>query len=87
MYLFVVYDVDVSRVNKVHKYLRTFLHWRQNSVFEGEVSLSQFKRITTGLKDILDENFDSVMIYKLPDKASFELEIIGIEKNPIEIIL
>ncbi|RJS49030.1 MAG: CRISPR-associated endonuclease Cas2 [Methanobacterium sp.] len=87
MYLFVVYDVDVSRVNKVHKFLRTFLHWRQNSVFEGEVTLSQFRRITAGLEEIVDEDFDSVMIYKLPDKSSFELEIIGIEKNPIELIL
>jgi len=87
MYLIVVYDVDVDRVNKVHKFLRTFLHWRQNSVFEGEITLSQFKKITVGLKEIVDEEKDSIMIYKMPDKKYLDLKIIGIEKNPIELIL
>lgn len=87
MYLIVVYDVEVDRVDKVNKFLKLFLHWRQNSVFEGEVTISQFKRILSGLKEIIDVNADSIMIYKLPDKKNFELDIIGIEKNPIELIL
>jgi CRISPR-associated protein Cas2 len=87
MYLIVVYDADVKRVNKVNKFLKLFLHWRQNSVFEGEVTISQFKRLKAGLKDIVDEDIDSILIYKLPDKKNFELQVIGIEKNPIELIL
>jgi CRISPR-associated protein Cas2 len=87
MYLIVVYDADVKRVNKVNKFLKLFLHWRQNSVFEGEVTLSQFKRLKSGLEDIVDEEVDSILIYKLPDKKNFELQVIGIEKNPIELIL
>jgi CRISPR-associated protein Cas2 len=87
MYLIVVYDADVSRVNKVNKFLKTYLYWRQNSVFEGEVTISQFKKIEIGLKEIVNVNVDSIMIYKFPDKKSFELHIIGIEKNPIELIL
>lgn len=87
MYLIVVYDIDVSRVNKVNKFLKLYLHWRQNSVFEGEVTISQFKKMEVGLKEIVDEEVDSVMIYKLPDKKNFELYVIGIEKNPIELIL
>ena len=79
--------LDVSRVNKVNKFLKTFLYWRQNSVFEGEVTISQFKRIEMELKEIIDEDVDSIMIYKFPDKKSFELHIIGIEKNPIQLIL
>ncbi len=87
MYLIVVYDADVSRVNKINKFLKTFLYWRQNSVFEGEVSISQFKKIEIGLKKIADEDVDSIMIYKFPDKKSFKLDVVGIEKNPIEFIL
>lgn len=87
MYLIVVYDADVKRVNKVNKFLKLYLHWRQNSVFEGEVTISQFKRLKAGLKDIVDEDIDSILIYKLPDKKNFELHVIGIEKNPIELIL
>lgn len=87
MYLLIVYDVDVERVNKVHKFLKMYLHWRQNSVFEGEVSISQFKKLKSGLKDIVNQEKDSILIYNLKDRKNFQLEVIGIEKNPIELIL
>ncbi len=64
-----------------------YLHWRQNSVFEGEVSISQFKKLKSGLKDITNKDKDSILIYNLKDRKNFKLEIIGIEKNPIELIL
>lgn len=86
MYLLIVYDVDVERVNKVHKFLKLFLHWRQNSVFEGEVSISQFKKIKSGIKEIVNKDKDSILIYNLKDRKNFKLEVIGIEKNPIEFI-
>jgi CRISPR-associated protein Cas2 len=87
VYLLIVYDVDVERVNKVHKFLKLFLHWRQNSVFEGEVSISQFKKIKSGIKEIVNKDKDSILIYNLKDRKNFKLEVIGIEKNPIEFIL
>jgi CRISPR-associated protein Cas2 len=74
-------------VNKVHKFLKLFLHWRQNSVFEGEVSISQFKKIKSGIKEIVNKDKDSILIYNLKDRKNFKLEVIGIEKNPIEFIL
>jgi CRISPR-associated protein Cas2 len=86
VYLLIVYDVDVERVNKVHKFLKLFLHWRQNSVFEGEVSISQFKKIKSGIKEIVNKDKDSILIYNLKDRKNFKLEVIGIEKNPIEFI-
>lgn len=87
MYVIIVYDIDVERVNQVNKFLKIYLYWRQNSVFEGELSQSQLEEVKAGLKEIIDENVDSVMIYKFPSKKSFELEVVGIEKNPIENIL
>lgn len=87
MYLIVVYDIEVERVNKVHKYLRRYLFWRQNSVFEGEVSRSQVEKIKAGLKEIIKKERDSVLMYILQDKSSFEFEAIGIEKNLMETIL
>jgi CRISPR-associated protein Cas2 len=87
MYVVIVYDIDVERVNKVNKFLKIYLYWRQNSVFEGELSNSQLEEVKAGLKEIVDENIDSVLIYKFPSKKNFELEVIGIEKNPIENIL
>ncbi len=85
-YLLIVYDVSVERVNKVHKYLKTYLHWQQNSVFEGEVSSSQYQRMMSELFDLIDPDVDSVMIYEFPEKY-LQKTILGIEKNPIDFIL
>ena len=49
MYLILVYDVGVERVAKVCKTLRRRLTWVQNSVFEGEVSEADFKKIQLDL--------------------------------------
>ena len=86
MYVLIVYDVSVERVNKVHKYLKTFLHWQQNSVFEGEVSTSQFHIMMNDLEEMIDQDVDSIMVYEFPEKY-LEKTILGIEKNPINFIL
>jgi CRISPR-associated protein Cas2 len=56
-------------------------------VFEGEVSISQFKKLKSGLNDIVNRETDSILIYNLKDRKNFKLEVIGIEKNPIELII
>lgn len=86
MYLVVVYDIGVERVNKVHKFLKTYLHWQQNSVFEGKVTKSQYHMIIEELEDLTDSDVDSVMIYSFPQKY-LDKTILGIEKNPINFIL
>ena len=85
MYVVIVYDVNVSRVNKVKKFLRQYLHWVQNSVFEGETTLAEFERIKAGLLDLIDEDEDSVIIYKL--RSQPKRESLGVEKNPIDDII
>ena len=83
--MIIVYDVAVERVNKVKKFLRQYLHWVQNSVFEGEVTLAEFERIKAGLADIIDEDEDSILIYKL--RSMPKRESLGVEKNPMEDII
>ncbi len=85
MYVIVVYDVDVKRVAKVHRFLRTHLHWRQNSVFEGEVSRAQLYEIKRTLEGMIDGE-DSVLIYELPNDG-FNLHVIGVDKSPVEEII
>lgn len=85
MYVIIVYDVAVERVNRVKKFLRQYLHWVQNSVFEGEVTLAEFERIKAGLREIINEDEDSIVIYKLRSKP--KRETMGVEKNPIEDII
>jgi len=87
MYIIIVYDINVDRVNKVKSFLRQHLFWIQNSVFEGEVTESQLKEIMTKLKDIIDEDADSIIIFKIRTEDQIERKIIGIEKAKINQIL
>lgn len=80
MYIIIVYDVEVERINKVRSFLRRRLHWVQNSAFEGEVSEAKLAKIKEGLLKIIDRERDSIYIYKLPDKKFMEREVVGIAK-------
>ena len=87
MYLIIVYDINVERVNKVKSFLRQHLYWIQNSVFEGEASKSEYKMIKSGLNDIINSDEDSIIIYKIRMEDAMKKKILGIEKSPIEGIL
>lgn len=84
MYVIIVYDINVDRVNKVKSFLRQYLYWIQNSVFEGDVTESEFKLIYDGLMKIIDTEVDSVIIYKLRMFDLLNREVLGVEKAPIE---
>ena len=86
MYLVIVYDVNVDRVNKVNKFLKSYLHWQQNSVFEGKITKSQYNEIIETLKKLIDDEEDSIIIYKFPQKY-LDKRILGTEKNPISFII
>ena len=86
MYLVVVYDINVNRVNKVNKFLKSYLHWQQNSVFEEKITKSQYNEIINGVHNLIDDEEDSIIIYEFPYKY-LDKKILGIEKNPISFIL
>lgn len=81
MYVLIVYDVEVKRVTKIHKFLKRHLHWVQNSVFEGEVTDSQIETIKAGLKKLLDKDTDSVLIYIARDQKWLVKEALGKERG------
>ena len=87
LYLVIVYDIKVERVNSVKKFLRQNLFWVQNSVFEGEVTESEYEYITTNLYKIINEEEDSVIIYKIKFADLMEKNILGIEKASLDTIL
>ncbi len=84
MYVILVYDIEQKRVGKACKFLRKHLVWVQNSVFEGELTAAQLKEVKMGLKKIIKQDKDSVIIYKLRTKAAMTLETMGVEKNPTD---
>lgn len=87
MYLIIVYDIKVERVNKVKAFLRTQLNWIQNSVFEGEATPSELAEIKSGLKEIINKKEDSVIIYALRTEKALKRQVMGVEKAPINGIL
>ncbi|HZX44311.1 MAG TPA: CRISPR-associated endonuclease Cas2 [Candidatus Nanoarchaeia archaeon] len=87
MYYLLVYDVDVSKVNKIYKYLKRYMNWIQNSVFEGELGDADFLEVKKKLNQWVDKETDSILIFKFRDKHSFEKEVIGRERNELSNIL
>jgi len=86
MYVLIVYDINTARVNKICKFLRQYLSWVQNSVFEGELTESQLELIKIKLKQMINEQEDSIIIYNL-GKKWLDRQIIGTEKSSISNIL
>jgi CRISPR-associated protein Cas2 len=81
MYVLLVYDVEVARVTKVHKFLKRHLHWVQNSVFEGELTEAQVEVVRAGLRRLMSDDADSVLIYAARDQRWLSKEILGRERG------
>ena len=84
MYVILVYDVGEKRVGKMLKLCRKYLHWIQNSVFEGEITEVKLKELKHLAKLIMDESTDSVIIFKSWDEKWLNKEIIGAERSNID---
>lgn len=81
MYVLIVYDIGVERVTKVHKLLKAYLNWRQNSVFEGELTAAQIEQVKQSLKGIVKLETDSVLIYIARDEKWLTREEIGNQRG------
>jgi CRISPR-associated protein Cas2 len=81
MYVLLVYDVEVARVTKVHKFLKRHLHWVQNSVFEGALTEAQVETVKAGLRRLLNDDTDSVLIYTARDQRWLTRETMGRERG------
>jgi CRISPR-associated protein Cas2 len=87
LYVIIVYDVGVERVNKVRIYLKQYLNWVQNSVLEGELTEPEYLKIMTGLRDVIDESQDNVICYKSRDRKYLAIDEIGTKKAEIITII
>ena len=87
MYVLIVYDVSVERVAKVHKCLKRFLHWRQNSVFEGELTDAQIEKVKSDLNVIINDETDSVLLYIARDEKWLKREFLGKETTTTDNLL
>jgi CRISPR-associated protein Cas2 len=80
MYTIIVYDTLSKNCSKLHKTLKRFLNWNQNSVFEGELTEAQLFDI----KKLLHEKRaadSSIIVYELKDAKNLKKTILGEPKG------
>ena len=87
MYVIITYDVGEKRVAKVHKKLKEYLIWSQNSVFEGEITRTLLKKCLYELEAIIDFDYDSVYVYEIKNPNHLKKYTYGIEKSFDEMFL
>lgn len=81
MYLVLVYDINLDQkgqkiLRNVFKICKKYLIHIQNSVFEGEMSESQFMEMKIALRGLLREGQDSCMVFKSRNNKWLEKEFL-----------
>jgi len=84
MYVVLVYDIGEKRVNKMLKLCRKYLNWIQNSVFEGEITEVKLKEMLSKARDIMDLDYDSIIIFKSREHKWLDKQIIGVARSQID---
>lgn len=76
--------MDQKRVGKMLKLCRRYLNWIQNSVFEGELTDVKLKELLHEAKHIMNEETDSIIVFKSRQEKWLEKMVVGKEKNKID---
>lgn len=87
MLVLITYDVNTEtasgkkRLRKVAKQCENYGRRVQNSVFECILDQAQSVMLKQSLRDIIDENVDSLRFYYLGNKYQTKVEHIGVERG------
>lgn len=87
MYVILMYDVGEKRVGKMLKLCRRYLHWIQNSVFEGEITEVKLRELLHDARGLMVLKEDSLIVFSSREERWLEKEIIGREKNNLDTFL
>ncbi|MCR4633494.1 MAG: CRISPR-associated endonuclease Cas2 [Erysipelotrichaceae bacterium] len=83
MLILITYDVSTetksgkNRLRKVAKSCENYGQRVQNSVFECEINMAQYKILKSELKSIINEDEDNLRFYQLNDKEKGRVEECG----------
>jgi CRISPR-associated protein Cas2 len=83
MYVILVYDIGEKRVAKMLKLCRQYLNWIQNSVFEGEITEVKLSEMLIKASKIIDEEYDSIIIFKSRQQQWLDKQIVGRERSTL----
>ena len=84
MFVIMFYDVGEKRVNKVLKTARKYLTWIQNSVLEGELTPATLEALKVDVKNIIDNEYDSVVFYVWRTERYMTRDTIGIKRGSVD---
>ncbi len=87
MYVILVYDIGEKRVGKMLKLCRRYLHWIQNSVFEGEITEVKLRELQHRAREIMVLQEDSLIVFSSREERWLDKEIVGKEKNNLDTFL
>lgn len=77
MFVILCYDIGIKRNAKVNKLARKFLRPVQKSVCEGFITESKLKKLCAQIKELINPQEDSVVIYICKTSSDFEKLVIG----------
>ena len=93
MYVILVYDINLEEkegqkvLRNVFKICKKYLTHIQNSVFEGELSKGQLAQLQKELKEYIDKELDSVIIFKSRQEKWLDKEFWGRKDDLTSFIL
>lgn len=92
MYVILVYDICLKgngarRLSRVFKTCKKYLHHIQDSVFEGELSKVQLLQLQQELKKTVDQELDSVIIFKSRQEKWLDKEFWGKSDDATDFLL
>ena len=92
MYIVLVYDVSqeengARRWSRIFKICKKYLTHIQNSVFEGELSKGQLAQLQKELKEYIDKELDSGIIFKSRQEKWLDKEFWGRKDDLTSFIL
>ena len=92
MYIILTYDISIEDngakiLRNVFKICKKYLTHIQNSVFEGELSKGQLAQLQKELKEYIDKELDSVIIFKSRQEKWLDKEFWGRKDDLTSFIL
>ena len=81
MYVVVSYDIpEDKRRTKIHKILKSYGQWMQYSVFECDVTETEYAKLRSRLGKVIKPDQDSIRFYSLCKCCQGKVERIGGEQ-------